>query len=265
MMMLEFLTNLRETLGSLPQILASLSLVALAIGISRWQRVDLERDMIVAVVRAFVQLVAIGFALDFIFAAKSLGWMALVIGVMITVAGYTAGQRGKNIPHSHAIATGAIAVSAILTLLLLIGLGIFPFEPRYVIPIAGMIIGNAMTTTGLTIVRLRDDLRSYRLQIEAALALGATKQQAAHLQMRRALGTGLTPIIDNTKTVGLISLPGTMTGLILGGASPLEAVQVQTIVMYMLVGTAAFSSLIATFLTYHQFFTPAHQLILVEE
>ena len=122
-----------------------------------------------------------------------------------------------------------------------------------------------MTTTGLTIVRLRDDLKTHRLQIEAALALGATKQQAARQPMRRALNTGMTPIIDNTKTVGLISLPGTMTGLILGGASPLEAVQVQMIVMYVLVGTAAFSSLITTFLTYRQFFTSAHQFILLEE
>jgi len=91
--------------------------------------------------------------------------------------------------------------------------------------------------------------------------LGATKRQAANQQMRRALTTGMTPIVDNTKTVGLISLPGAMTGMILAGAAPLEAVQLQIIVMYMLMGAAAFSGLTATFLTYRQFFTPAHQLI----
>ncbi len=263
--MADVLNDIWVSLNWLPQTLASLLLVALAIGISRWQQVDLEKDMIVAIIRAFVQLLAIGFALDFIFASNNLFWIALVIVIMITVAGYTAGQRGKDIPNSRLIATGAIGLGAILTIVLLLVLQVFPFEPRFIIPIAGMIIGNAMTTTGLTIVRLRDDLKTFRLQIEAALALGATQQQAARQQMRRALSTGMAPIIDNTKTVGLISLPGTMTGLILGGASPLEAVQVQTIVMYVLVGTAAFSSLIATFLTYRQFFTPAHQLIFLED
>ena len=112
------------------------------------------------------------------------------------------------------------------------------------------------------LARLRDDLRLQQAQIEAALALGATQRQAANTQLRRALTTGMTPIVDNTKTVGLIALPGAMTGMILAGASPLEAVQLQIIVMYMLVGAAAFSGLTATFLTYRQFFSRAHQLIL---
>ena len=169
--------------------------------VSWWQQVDLEREMIVAVVRAFVQLVAIGFALDFIFASNNLFWIGLVILIMIGVAGYTAGQRGQQVPHKITIATTAIGLSAILTLLLLITFRVFPFEPRFIIPIAGMIIGNAMTTTGLTILRLRDDLSTFRLQIEAALALGATKEQAARLHLGRALKTGMTPIMDNTKTV----------------------------------------------------------------
>ena len=254
-----------ETLGWLPRILGSLTLVIIAVGISRWQQVDLERDMLVAVARAFVQLIAIGYALEFIFAQTSPLWIMLVIVVMITVAGLTAGRRAKQIPHSQFIATIAVLISALFTLGVLIGLGIFPFEAQSIIPIGGMIIGNAMVSTGLTMGRLRDDVKQTRSQIEAALALGATKKQAAQLQMRRALATGLTPIIDNTKTVGLISLPGAMTGLILAGTPPLEAVQVQIIVMYMLVGAAAFSSLTATFLTYQQFFTPAHQLIYLEE
>ena len=91
--------------------------------------------------------------------------------------------------------------------------------------------------------------------------MGATQRQAAAAQLRRALTTGLTPIVENTKTVGLISLPGAMTGMILSGASPLEAVQLGIIVMYILGGEAAFSGLTATFLTYRQFFTRADQLV----
>lgn len=254
-----------EMLAWLPRIIGSLVLVGLAIGISRWQKVDLERDMLVAVGRAFVQLIAIGYALDLIFSARGPFWILLVVAVMVTVAGYTAGQRGQGVPRSQRIATAAVSVGATLTLGLLVTLQVFPFEPRFIIPIAGMIVGNSMTVTGLVMARLHDDLRIQRAQIEAALALGATHQQAARSQLRRALATGMTPIVDNTKTVGLISLPGAMTGMILAGASPLEAVQLQIIVMYMLIGANAFSGLTAAYLTYQQFFTKAHQLVLYDD
>lgn len=249
-----------ESLSWLPRILAALTLVGLAMGISRWQKVGLEKDMLVAVGRAFVQLIAIGYALDFIFQARGIAWILLVVGIMVTIAGYTAGQRGTGVPRSQSVATAAISVGAFLTLGLLIGLRVFPFEPRYIIPIAGMIVGNSMTVTGLVMARLRDDLKNQQAQVEAALALGATQWQAGRLQLRRALAGGMTPIVDNTKTVGLIALPGAMTGMILAGASPLEAVQLQIIVMYMLVGAAAFSGLTAVFLTYRQFFSRTHQL-----
>lgn len=254
-----------EILSWLPRIAGALVLVALALGVSYWQKVDLEKDMLVAVGRAFVQLIAIGYALDLIFNNEGILWILLVVMIMILVAGYTAGQRGSLVPNSRRIATLAISIGAILTLGLLILLDVFPFEPRFIIPIAGMIVGNSMTVTGLVMARLRDDLKLQRPQIEAALALGATRQQAVHLQLRRALATGMTPIVDSTKTVGLISLPGAMTGMILAGAPPLEAVQLQIIVMYMLIGAAAFSGLSAVFLTYQQFFTKAHQLILMPE
>ena len=254
-----------ETLSWLPRIAGSLVLVGLAIGISRWQRVDLEKDMLVAVGRAFVQLIAIGYALDFIFAGQGIIWILLVVVVMVAIAGYTAGQRGKQVPHSVQVATLAISIGTILTLGLLTLLNVFPFEPRFIIPIAGMTVGNAMTVTALVMARLYDDVKLQRPQIEAALALGATTRQAMSRQLRRALATGMTPIVDNTKTVGLISLPGAMTGMILAGASPLEAVQLQIIVMYMLVGAIAFSGLTAAFLTYRQFFTKAHQLVLQQD
>jgi len=244
----------------LPRIAGALMLVGLAAGISRWQRVGLEKDMLVAVVRAFIQLIAIGYALELIFAAQNPAWNVLLVGIMIAIAGYTAGTRAKHIPRSKEIAWVSISVGTVLTLGVLIGLGVIPTETQFVIPIAGMVVGNSMVVTGLVMSRLRDDLKLLRAQLEASLALGATSRQAVSGPLRRALRTGMTPIIDNTKTVGLISLPGAMTGMILAGVSPLKAVQLQIIVMYMLVGAAAFSGLTAVFLTYPRFFTKAHQL-----
>jgi len=251
-----------ETLTWLPRIMGALVLVGLAMAISRWQQVDLEKDMLVAVVRAFVQLIAIGYALEIIFGTQGPFWMLLVVFVMVGVAGYTAGRRGQRVPRSITVAMVSISMGTLLTLGLLIAVEVFPFEARFIIPIAGMIVGNAMTVTGLVMARLHDDLKAQQAQVEAALALGATQRQASRLHLRRAIATGMANIVDTTKTVGLIKLPGAMTGMILAGASPLEAVQLQIIVMYMLVGAAAFSGLTATFLTFRQFFTPAHQLVL---
>lgn len=253
-----------ESLEWLPRIGGALVLVGLAMGISRWQELGLEKDLLVALIRAFVQLIAIGYALQLIFDAESVWWTILVISVMVGVAGYTAGQRGQGVPHRFQVATLSVVVGAVLTLGLLVILQVFPFEPRYIIPIAGMVVGNTMTATGVVMLRMRDDVKLQRPEIEAALALGATRRQAVAPQLKRALTTGMAPLVDRTKTVGLISLPGAMTGMILAGASPLEAVQLQVIVMYMLIGAVAFSGLAATFLTYRQFFTRAHQLILSE-
>jgi putative ABC transport system permease protein len=158
------------------------------------------------------------------------------------------------------VALLAIGIGALLTLGILIGLGIFAFTAQQTIPIAGMVIGNSMNVCTLVMRRIQDEIEARRAEIEAALALGATGRQAVAPYLKIALQSGMTPIIDSTKTVGLIQLPGAMTGMILAGASPLEAVQLQLIVMYMLIGAAAFTGLAAAWLTQRQFLTPSHQL-----
>jgi putative ABC transport system permease protein len=220
--------------------------------------------MIIATIRAFIQLIAIGYALNFIFGQESPIWTLAVLIIMLLVAGRTAGVRGEQVPNSSLLALAAIGVGSLFTLGTLIGLRIFTFDPQTIIPIGGMIIGNSMTTASLVMNRLANDFHSESDQIEVALSLGATSQQASEPQFRAALKSAMIPIVDTTKTVGLIKLPGAMTGMILAGAPPLEAVQIQMIVMYMLVGAAAFTGLTAAYLTYRMYFTQYHQLILPE-
>ncbi|CAM6090766.1 unnamed protein product [Calypogeia fissa] len=123
-----------------------------------------------------------------------------------------------------------------------------------------MMVGNAMTVTGVTLKRLREELRQQQGLIETALALGATPRQAIVKQVRRALVVGLSPVLDNAKTVGLITLPGAMTSLIMGGASPQEAIQLQIVVMNMLLGASTFNAVLATYLSWPFFFTKTYQL-----
>ncbi|GMY14649.1 protein ALUMINUM SENSITIVE 3 [Fagus crenata] len=245
--------------GMVKPLLASV-VVLMAVLLSYMQKLGLEKEMVYSIVRAFLQLSVIGFVLQFIFSQNNRGWIILAYLFMVSIAGYTAGQRAKHVPRGKYVAGASILAGTAVTMLVLVVLNVFPFTPRYIIPVAGMMVGNAMTVTGVTMKRLRDDIRTQMNLVETALALGATPRQATLQQVKRALVIALSPVLDNAKTVGLISLPGAMTGLIMGGASPLEAIQLQIVVMNMLIGASTVSSIFSTYLCWPSFFTKAFQL-----
>ncbi len=248
----------------LVRILAAFALVLAAAAISRWQNLDLEKSMFMASFRAFIQLIAIGYALTFVFDTDQPGLIVLIIVIMVVIAAYTSGKRGKGVPNAWRVALISISIGATLTLGLLLVLNIFQFSAQVIIPIAGMVVGNSMNVCSLVMGRARDEVTGRQAEIEAALALGASGRRATNPYLKKALESGMTPMIDTTKTVGLIQLPGAMTGMILAGASPLEAVELQIVIMYMMIGAGAFTGLTAVWLTFRQFFTPAHQLKLLE-
>jgi putative ABC transport system permease protein len=242
------------------EVALALLLVAVALAVSRWRQVGLESDLAVATVRSFVQLLAVGYALDFVFGGHG-GFTVVVLGVMVATAALTSAGRAEGVPHARPIAVAAITVAAVATLGLLLALGIVPLASRVVVPLGSMIISSAMNTTSLVMSRLRHDLAFNRREVEARLALGQPSRQAARPWQRVALRTGMLPTVDQTKVVGLVALPGAMTGMILAGASPLAAIRLQLLVMYMLLGGNAFAALVSGELTLRRLFTPDHQLI----
>ncbi|KAJ6778406.1 UPF0014 INNER MEMBRANE PROTEIN YBBM-RELATED [Salix koriyanagi] len=251
---------LLEFLNGMIKPLAATAVVLMAVILSYMQKLGLEGEMVYSIIRAFLQLSVIGFVLQFIFSQNHAVWIIIAYIFMVSVAGYTAGQRAKHVPRGKWVAGASILAGTAVTMFLLVILNVFPFTPRYIIPVAGMMVGNAMTVTGVTMKRLRDDIKVQINLVETALALGATPRQATHQQVKRALVIALSPVLDNAKTVGLISLPGAMTGLIMGGASPLEAIQLQIVVMNMLIGASTVSSIMSTYLCWPAFFTKAYQL-----
>ncbi|MEA2971822.1 MAG: UDP-glucose/iron transport system permease protein [Actinomycetota bacterium] len=238
----------------------SLLLVLVAVVISRSRKADLERDIVVATFRSFAQLLAVGFVLDYVFGGH--GWLTpVVLAVMIGTATLTSGARGKRVPGAYRIALASVSVSTGGTLGVLLALRIVPFAPRAAIPLGSMIISNAMNTASLTMSRLHDDLASHRREVEARLSLGQTAAEASSSWHRAAVRTGTLPVVDQTKVVGLVALPGAMTGMLLAGASPSSAIRLQLVVMYMLLGGNAFAALVAGHLTVRRLFTADHQLI----
>jgi putative ABC transport system permease protein len=242
------------------QVAATLALVAVAIVVSRWNQADLERDIAVAAVRAFVQLIAIGYVIKAIFDSDSLLFVVALVAVMVVFGAFTARARARKVPGAFRPLLVALALAAVTTLGLVVALGVFEADARYLVPVGGMVIGNAMTAAAVALNRLGDEVASSRNLIEATLALGATSSEAMRPVIRRSLRSGMIPLIDSTKTTGLIFFPGTMVGMLLAGAAPVDAVRLQLILLYVLLGSVALAALTATQLAYRNFFTPAHQL-----
>ena len=245
---------------TLGQLAGALALIGVAIAVSIWWKADLERDIAVAVVRSFIQLSAVGYVITFIFNQNEAVLVVALLAGMVLFGTLTARHRARKVPHSFWPLLGALAMAAVATVGIVIGLGVFPATPRFMVPVGGMVIGNSMTAAAVALNRLGDEVEAGARQIEATLALGATSAQAAAPIVRRSLRSGMIALVDSTKTTGVVFFPGTMVGSLLAGASPTAAVRLQLILLWVLLGAVALAGLIATTLAYRNFFTVAHQL-----
>jgi putative ABC transport system permease protein len=245
---------------SLAEVAASIALVALAVAVSFWRRAELEQDLAVAVLRSFVQLTAVGYVIQAIFDSDSLWLVAALLAGMVGFGAFTARSRAKEVPGALGPLVLALSAAAAITLGLVLALGVFEAEPRYLVPVGGMVIGNSMTAAAVALNRLADEVRGQAALIEAVLALGGTSRQAAAGLVTRSLRSGMIPLIDSTKTTGVVFFPGTMVGMLVAGAEPIDAVRLQLILLWVLLGSVALAALIAVSLGYRGFFTAAHQL-----
>jgi putative ABC transport system permease protein len=234
-----------------------------------WQlQLGLQRDMIWGAIRTFVQLALTGFILAYIFQQNNAWLTLLALAVMFGVAIHTARGRvatafpGKAGVFAAAIISGGALV---LTFVTAVVVKIEPwYDPRYLLPLAGMIVGNAMTAVTLAVDRFTGDLRRRRGEVEAALALGANPAQAVAQIRRDALRTAIMPSVNAMLVVGVVSLPGMMTGQIIAGQPPTQAVHYQIVVMYMITAAAVITSVVGVVAATRELFTPAQQVRLPE-
>lgn len=241
---------------------ASLALVVVAIGLSWWQGLRLERSIAWAVVRAAAQLAAVGVALELVLdPAQPLVWSWLWVAGMVVFAAVTVRRRAPEVPSILPVALAAQAMVAAVSLAVIFGFGIFPLQAATLIPLAGMMIGNSMSSTVVAARRVVGELRDHRDEVEARLALGHPWPSAARPYVRTALRTAMIPQIESTKAVGLVFLPGAMTGLILAGVEPADAVLVQMAVMFLILGSVATSVTVVGLGLTRRLFTADHRLV----
>ena len=237
-------------------------LIAMAVIVSYQQKMRLELEILHSALRAVVQLVAVGYALHFIFGADHPLFTGGILLVILISAATNGGKRGTGIKRAAWIAGVSIGIGAVLTLAVLLSANVLSFTPYQMIPVGGMVMSGAMVAVGLCFRQITTSFKSRQQEIQIKLALGATPMQACKAILRAALIFSLQPTIDSAKTLGIVSLPGMMTGLILAGMSPMEAIKYQIIVIFMSFSTISIAIAIAGYLSCRQFFNTKEQLIL---
>ncbi|QTN11557.1 ABC transporter permease [Mammaliicoccus vitulinus] len=235
--------------------------IIIPIVISKSFKLGLEKDTIVAAVRSFVQLLIVGYILQFIFDQDSHIFILLMVILMIGAATQNARKKGLEIPGITWKLLLAFIAIEIITQGILIGFSITPATAQYIIPISGMIIGNSMVLSILFLNRFMSEIKQNEDIIELILCLGGTPKQAIHKQLITSIQSSVIPTIEQQKTIGLVQLPGMMSGQIIAGADPLEAVLFQILIVFILLTSVTMASVILGFLSYPTLFNKQQQLI----
>lgn len=231
-----------------PWQLAIAALLVVAAGVvSVLLRLGIERRLGVAALRTVIQLGLLGLVLERVFALRN---PLLVVALLVLMTAFAAREAVSRSSRRYSgilldawltMAVSCFAVGGIVTSLVV---GVEPwYEPQYVIPLLGMILGNALTGISLGLDRFLDHLDVRSIEIELRTAFGATRREALRIPFRDSIRTGMIPIINSMAAAGIVSLPGMMTGQILAGSPPMQAVAYQIVVMFMLAAAVAFGAM----------------------
>ncbi len=244
----------------------ALGLMSIALALAQWQHLGLGWQLIMATLRTVAQLVGVGYVLNLVFALKNPLVVVGIIFGMVTIAAVAARKRiDQKLRGILPILWGSILVSTLGVLLYVNLLIIQPtdwYAPQYVIPLTGIILGNAMNGASLAGERLVSNLKQQRLEVETHLSLGATPEQAISSYRRQAVRTALIPTLNQMLMVGIVTLPGMITGQMLSGVDPLDAASYQILIMFMVALANLLTSLLVTYGLSQRFFNSQGQLLL---
>lgn len=239
-------------------------LVVAAGGVSLGLQLGLGKRLAWAAARMVVQLLAVGLVLEWVFRRAAGGWvLLLLLSMLVNAAGAAVQRSEQRFPGVWSTALIAVSVSAVVATfpVTTLVLNVEPwYAPRYVIPLLGMVLGNTLTGIALVLDRTSADLRDRRAEVEARLSLGASAWEATRPILTGAIRSGMVPILNSMSVAGIVSLPGMMTGQILAGVRPVDAVQYQIMIMFMIAGGTSIGALLAGLLAFRKLTTRDHQL-----
>jgi putative ABC transport system permease protein len=240
------------------------ALILLTAALARWQRFGGARDLLWASVRMVLQLLAVGYLLEAVFTLRHpLAVLAILLAMGLFALQVIGSRSTEKMPRFYRVMAGSLLVGCgLVTWFFCIAVvGVDPwYDPRYLIPLAGMIIGNAMNGASLAAERLAAQIRERRREIEAALCLGATPRQAVAPLLGNAFRAAMIPATNTMAAMGIVALPGMMTGQILSGTAPIIAVRYQIGIMCAITAAVALTSFLILFYGYRTYFTSDHRL-----
>ncbi len=240
------------------------SLIVVSAAISLILRLGLERRLLLAAARTLVQLLAIGLVLGWLF-AEGQPYMIAVMALMTVIAGLAAvgrcDRRWRGIALDSIVSIWASAWCITVLAVLAVVRPSPWYLPQYWIPLLGMILHNTLNGISLGLDRFAGELVGQRDQIETLLALGASRWEAAQAPIRQAVRTGMIPTINTMMVVGLVSLPGMMTGQLLAGVDPLQAVMYQIVIMFLIAAGTSLGTVGVVLLGYRRLFSRDHQFL----
>ncbi len=238
----------------------TLIFVLIPLLLAKTLKLGLTRDILVATIRSIIQLLAVGYVLQFVFDSDSLVYVGAMVALMIAAATQNARKKGKAIKGITWKLVLTFLSIQVLTQGILLGLQITPATAQYIIPISGMVIGNSMVLGILFLNRFTAEIEARKEEAELILSLGGTPKQAIHRQLITSIQASTIPTIESQKTIGLVQLPGMMSGQIIAGADPVQAVMFQLLILFLLLTTAIVTSIMLGFLSYPTLFNERMQL-----
>jgi putative ABC transport system permease protein len=246
------------------------AMILISGAISLGLQLGLERRLFLAAVRTVLQLLLIGCVLTWIFAPGRPWYFVVALAMVMTLIAGGAAVRRTERRYRGVWLDSVIAMWAsswlVAAVALFLVIQVQRHEdtwcpPQYAIPLLGMILGNTLNGIALGFERLGEELVGKRDQVETLLALGATRWEAARSAIQTAVRTGMTPTINSMMVVGLVSLPGMMTGQLLGGMSAMQAVMYQIVIMFFIAAGTSLGTVCIVLLSYRRLFTPYHQFL----
>jgi putative ABC transport system permease protein len=243
----------------------ALGLMAIAVGLSAWQQLGLEMKLGIATLRTILQLLLVGYFLALVFTYQNPWFVLGIVLVMVSIAAVVARNRiSRKVPYILPLTGGVLLFTVAFTLTYVNLLVVRPdpwFNPQYLIPLAGILLGNGMSSAAIAGERLVNRLTNSQVEIETHLSLGASPRQATRGYRIEAMQAGLIPILNAMTVVGIVKLPGIITGQLISGEDPLNAALYQMLILFMLAFTDLLSTLLITQGIYNQFFNSAEQLV----
>ena len=246
-------------LKGLAQVAVASTLAVLVLGVSYLRDLGLETELGRAFVRGFVQVVAMGAFIGILFSVPFV-WSGGVIVAMIAIAAWISKDRGEGVPGVFRISLVSIFFGAGAVIVVMLAAGAIEPTVRNLIPVGGMIIANAMKTNSLALDRFKGEIKTNREEIEAVLSLGVPPSKAISDYVTTSVRASLIPMVDSLKSLGLVYIPGMMSGMILAGANPIYAAEYQFVIMAMLFAAGGLTSMVSTLLVGRYAFTEAEQL-----